>query len=134
MQIGDVKNHKILFQRITSNRPYSKMSNNNEINIKQILCDYPVLQERFSNEDQALIKTLLQEVDESSYALTDWLDALALLYRWLDQSRLTLKIKDGLGYVSCAVKSVGDSSMLTHLPSLVGDFLEQYGCDCAVKK
>jgi len=45
-----------------------------------------------------------------------------------------LSAEESLGYVSCAAASTGSAANLSHLPSLVGDFLEQYGCERAVKK
>ena len=110
------------------------MSNNNEIDLKQLLVDYPILSEQFTRADSTLTKTLFREVDESSFALADWLESLVVLFRWLDENGLSLSHENCLGYVSCAVKSVGNNSALIHLPSLVQEFLEQYGCELAVKK
>ncbi len=108
------------------------MSNNNEI--EQQLANYPMLPEPFRDKNSTLIKGLLREVDESSFVLADWLDSLAVLYMWLNEKGLILPPEEGLSYIECAAKSVSSSAMLTHLPSLVDDFLEQYGCDRAVKK
>lgn len=84
--------------------------------------------------DSTLMQRFFREVDESNFTLADWLESLAALYHWLDEKELTLSPKDGVGYVSCAAKSIGDSPALNHLPSLVHDFLEQYGCELAAKK
>lgn len=110
------------------------MSEENNIYLGQLIVRHPVLAEQFKDEVPALEKRLLQEVDESSFSLSDWLDSLDILYYWLNQRALVLSLHEGLGYVSCAAKSVGNSSSLVHLPSLVYDFLEQYGCELAVKK
>ena len=110
------------------------MPNDNKIELEHLLMDYPILLEPFKNADPALKKNLLQEVDESSFSLADWLDALGVLYKWLDKDGLVLLPEHGLGYVSCAAKSVSSNSTYIHLPSLVQDFLEQYGCELAVKK
>ena len=101
---------------------------------EQMLADHPVLLEQIKSGGLTLQKKLFQEADDSNFSLADWLDSLDVLYKWLDRNGLNLSFQNGLGYVSCAAKSVGDSSTLSHLPSLVHDFLEQYGCELAVKK
>lgn len=110
------------------------MSNNNKIELEQLLADYPVLLERFAGADPLLRKTLFQKVDESSFALADWVDSLVLMDKWLDRKALSLPFIDCLSYISCAAESAGGSATLIQLPSLVEDFLEQYGCENAVKK
>ena len=110
------------------------MPGNNKPKLKQLLADHPALMKHFMSDDANLRKILFQEVDESDFSLTDWVDSLAMLYRWLDQKGLVLSPRDSIGYISCAAKSVENSSSLSHLPSLVHDFLEQYGCELAVKK
>ena len=110
------------------------MSTDNEIKFKQLLADSPILLERFTGADSNLKKALLKEVDESSFALSDWLESLVLLDKYLDQKGLSLSPRDSIGYISCVAKSVSNSATLIHLPSLVNDFLEQYGCERAVKK
>ena len=119
---------------ITSKRSKYKMSNDNEIDLKKHFAGYPTLFEQFTGEDTTLLKTLLREVDDSPFTLTDWLQSLIVLHDWLDAKQLTVPLEEGIGYISCAAKSVGDSAMLTHLPSLVDDFLNQYGCERAVER
>ena len=53
---------------------------------------------------------------------------------WLDARSLQLPIEDQLGYICCAGESAGAGANLTHLPPLVADMLEAYGCERAVKK
>lgn len=110
------------------------MPGSNDTDLKQMLADHPVLLEQVGRDDSAFQKRLFQEVDESNFSLADWLDSLSVLYKWLDQNELNLSCQDGLGYISCAAKSVGSDAILSHLPSLVHDFLDQYGCELAVKK
>jgi hypothetical protein len=81
-----------------------------------------------------LLRALLEEVDESDFSLHDWMEALLVLNQWLEERGLNLPIRDNIGYVSCAVASAGTGAHLSHLPSLVADLLEQYGCERAVKK
>jgi hypothetical protein len=110
------------------------MSNTNQkIELERLLADYPVLSKQFASADSTLRKTLFREVDESSFALSDWVGSLAVLQEWLNEQGLSLAPKNSLEYISCAAKSVSNSATLTHLPSLVEDFLKQYGCERAVK-
>jgi len=81
-----------------------------------------------------LLPALLEQVDESDFSLRDWMEALIVLNQWLEERSLNLPTNDNNGYVSCAVASAGAGAHLSHLPSLVHDLLEQYGCERAVKK
>jgi hypothetical protein len=81
-----------------------------------------------------LQRALLEEVDESDFSLRDWMEALLVLNQWLEERSLNLPINDNIGYVSCAGASAGTGAHLSHLPSLVADLLEQYGCERAVEK
>lgn len=110
------------------------MSKSNEINTGKLLSEYPYLKPYLAEESSTLRQALLQEVDESVFSLIDWVESLVVLHRWLDANDLTLLSEYSLGYISCAAKSVGSDAALTHLPSLVHDFLEQYGCERAVRK
>lgn len=109
------------------------MSTDNETELQQLLADHcPALCERFKGEDPALIGELFQKVDESSYSLKDWSTALTVLSRWLNHNNLKLQQSDALNYVECAAQSESNPSY-AHLPSLVEYFLEEYGCEYAVK-
>ena len=119
---------------ISTNHSHQRMPNLNTIELEQLLEDYPILSGSFGAIDSTLSKRLFREVDESSFTLTDWLDSLSVLYHWLAANKLSLSPGDGIGYVSCTAKSVGSSPSLNHLPSLVLDFLNQYGCERATEK
>ena len=110
------------------------MGKANTTTLEKICAGYPMLQKQIENSDLAWQKALFEKVDESDFSLVDWVDSLNALYHWLERGGLTLTLQDGLGYVSCAAKSVGSSSTLNHLPSLVHDFLDQYGCELAVNR
>ena len=60
--------------------------------------------------------------------------ALAALDQWLDQRGLVLALPDQIGYVSCSAAAAGAGGQLSHLPALVLDMLQTYGCELAVKK
>ena len=107
--------------------------NSNSDRLEQVFANHPALLKQLKRAGPAVQEMLLQEVDESNFSFEDWVYALVRLYEWLEHEGLTLPFQDSLGYVSCAAKSVDNSSALCHLPSLVDDFLEQYGCDRAIK-
>lgn len=129
-----LRNIKLLILNTTLNRFKYMMGKGNTITLEKLCADYPMLQEQVGSGDLTWQKALLQKVDETDFSLVDWVDSLNILYQWLEQSKLTLPFQDGLGYVSCAARSVGNNSALNHLPLLVHDFLDQYGCELAVKR
>ncbi|MGJ8652305.1 MAG: hypothetical protein ACSHX8_03440 [Opitutaceae bacterium] len=88
----------------------------------------------FRDAEQAVCDALLECVDESPYSLRDWIEALRKVGHWLDARSLAMELGDQIGYVSCATDSAGAGANLTHLPSLVEEMLEAYGCERAVKK
>jgi hypothetical protein len=91
------------------------------------------LEAHFKGE-AALQHLLLEEVDDSHFSLQQWVEALIVLQQWLGARGLELPLKDSIGYVSCAAAAAGAGASLSHLPSMVDDLLEAYGCDRAVKK
>ncbi|MEN8661189.1 MAG: hypothetical protein ACN4GF_10920 [Lentimonas sp.] len=96
--------------------------------------DLAFIEALFQDADQALCDALLEGVDESVFSLPDWVEALRRQAQWLDARELSMELSDQVGYVSCASASAGAGANLTHLPSLLDDMLETYGCDRAVKK
>ncbi|MFT4901248.1 MAG: hypothetical protein ACI81V_000517 [Lentimonas sp.] len=84
--------------------------------------------------EPALLRALVTEVDESPFGFKDWVEGLSVLANWLDARGLELACEDQIGYVTCSAAAVGSGGNLSDLPTLVADFLEQYGCDLAVKK
>ena len=89
------------------------------------------LEAHFKDED-TLQRVLLDEADGSHFALHHWVEELIVLSQWLEVHGLELSQEDNIGYVSCAAISAGSGASLSHLPSLVHDHLEQYGCERAV--
>ncbi len=77
---------------------------------------------------------LLEATDESAFSLRQWVESLHTLQSWLDARSLEMPIDEQIGYVCCAGESAGAGAILTHLPALVADMLEAYGCERAVKK
>jgi hypothetical protein len=76
---------------------------------------------------------LLEAIDESEFSLHQWVDSLSIVIAWLDNRGLELAMKEQIGYVCCAGEAAGVGANLTHLPSLVAEMLETYGCERATR-
>ena len=76
---------------------------------------------------------LLEATDESEFSLHQWVDSLSIVIAWLDSRGLELAMKEQIGYICCAGEAAGAGANLTHLPSLVTEMLETYGCERATR-
>ena len=76
---------------------------------------------------------LLEATDESEFSLHQWVDSLSIVIAWLESRGLELAMKEQIGYVCCAGEAAGAGANLTHLPSLVTEMLETYGCERATR-
>ena len=76
---------------------------------------------------------LLEATDESEFSLHQWVDSLSIVIAWLDSRGLELAMEEQIGYVCCAGEAAGAGANLTHLPSLVAEMLETYGCERATR-
>ena len=76
---------------------------------------------------------LLEATDESEFSLHQWVDSLSVVIAWLDSRGLELAMEEQIGYVCCAGEAAGAGTNLTHLPSLVAEMLETYGCERATR-
>jgi hypothetical protein len=100
------------------------------------LADQPALRalaaDQFGGaQREALREDLVQQVDESSFSLRQWLEALLTLQAWLAARRLRLPLEEQLGYIGCAAEAAGSGAALSDLPSLVTEMLADYGCERA---
>ena len=84
--------------------------------------------------DDARVRLLLEEVDDSTYSLREWIDALVVMGEWLDARGLKAGIEDQIGFVSCANASAGAGASISVLSGIVSDMLDQYGFERAVAK
>ena len=76
---------------------------------------------------------LLEATDESEFSLHQWVDSLSIVTAWLDSRGLELAMQEQIGYVCCAGEAAGAGANVTHLPSLVAEMLETYGCERATR-
>jgi len=87
----------------------------------------------FTGAENAVARAqLLEATDESAFSLRQWIESLCAVRAWLDTRGLYMSIEDQLGYVCCAGDAAGAGANLTHLPTLVADMLEAYGCERAL--
>ena len=75
--------------------------------------------------------TLTDAVDESPFALRQWVEALVVMGEWLQSRRHEADLDDQIGYVGCAGASVSSHPREESLPFLVEEMLAQYGFDRA---
>ena len=86
------------------------------------------------SDTEEAIRKLVTNVDDSPYSLRQWVESLMVFGQWLDVRGLTLPLEEQIGYVCCAAEASVASSTMTHLPDLVGEMLEAYGCERSVEK
>ena len=84
-------------------------------------------------ENTSARRQLLEAADESEFSLHQWVESLSIAQAWLDARGLKLAMGEQIGYVCCAGEAAGAGASLTHLPSLVAEMLEVYGCDRATE-
>ena len=92
------------------------------------------LESHFDGIENTLARhQLLEAADESEFSLYQWVESLSIVKTWLDVRGLVLTMGDQIGYVCCAGEAAGAGASLTHLPSLVAEMLEAYGCERATE-
>lgn len=71
-------------------------------------------------------------VDDSAYALADWLRALLAFDSWLDAEGVAARpVESMLGYLECCTLTLADTLAPPDFPSLVIENLERHGFDAA---
>ena len=92
------------------------------------------LESHFDGIENTLARRqLLEAADESEFSLHQWVESLSIVKTWLDVRGLVLAMGDQIGYVCCAGDAAGAGASITHLPSLVAEMLEAYGCERATE-
>ena len=82
-------------------------------------------------ENTSVRRQLLEAADDSEFSLYQWVESLSITQAWLDARGLELAMGEQIGYVRCACEAARAGASLTHLPSLVAEMLEAYGCERA---
>ncbi len=70
---------------------------------------------------------LLKVVDESDASLKEWIEALRIVYAWVEKEGRTTTLPKAAGYVSCCVDAMGAGMPFTSLTQAVQDMLDAYG-------
>lgn len=74
-----------------------------------------------------------ETVDDSPFALGDWLEALLAFDRWLSEKGVTERPVDAmLGYLECCTLTVAETLSLPEFSPLVLSNLDQFGFDAAL--
>ena len=84
-------------------------------------------------ENTSVRRQLLEAADESEFSLRQWVESLSIVKTWLDERGLVLAMGEQISYVCCVGEAAGAGASLTHLPSLVAEMLEAYGCERAIE-
>ena len=92
------------------------------------------LEAHFDGIENTLVRRqLLEAADGSEFSLHQWVESLFIVKTWLDIRGLVLAMGEQIDYVCCAGEAAGAGASLTHLPSLVAEMLEAYGCERATE-
>ena len=106
----------------------------------QTACDTPkqwgALQELLAQVEQGLqshtINHLIEQVDQSDFSLTDWINALLSFDQWLSKHNSHLRPVDNMiSYIHCCTLTLSDSLAPPDLAKLTNKMLSQYGFDAA---
>ncbi len=74
-----------------------------------------------------------ETIDDSPFALGDWLEALLAFDRWLEEKGVAERPVDAmLGYLECCTLTVAETLSLPEFSQLVISNLDQYGFDAAL--
>ena len=78
------------------------------------------------------LSTWFDTIDNSPYALDDWLRALAEFIDWLEGEGIETRPADSMiGYLECCTLSVASTLSLPDFASMTRENLDRYGFDAA---
>ena len=73
---------------------------------------------------------LYDQVDQSEFALADWIDALLSFDQWLvEQKKTTRPVAAMIDYIHCCTLTLSDTLAPPNLARITGEMLEQHGFD-----
>jgi hypothetical protein len=75
----------------------------------------------------AEITQWIQLVDESTYGLGEWLEALVFFQSWLKSKQKGKNFLDQIEYISCCIQGSSNSGRLLTLEDLLKSYLETFG-------
>ena len=94
-----------------------------------VLSPAPRLLSDFQSIKDADLHALIHAVDESGYALGDWLQALQEFYRWEENENRLLSLRHKIDYLHCCVEGAGTSTRLLPLQDVWAEYIKIYGVE-----
>lgn len=85
------------------------------------------------DQTHALFTKFIELVDESTFSLGDWLEAISVLYRWLKAKHYRAEVLTALGYINCCAEGGGRALGQANLPWQVQEALETFGFNKAIE-
>lgn len=89
---------------------------------------------RFSKQDpqsRSAYQMFIKEVDDSDFALSEWIESFAEVFSWLEKENKTNDLFNVLKYLSCCTQ-VPENQMFQHtLIEITRKMLEDYGMEMA---
>jgi hypothetical protein len=87
------------------------------------------LRSRIESSPEVWIKSFVQAVDESPYALHEWLDALLLFEKWGAQHQHGLSLEKQHEYLQCCIDGLKTNAPTLPLKDVLHYYLEKNGVD-----
>lgn len=88
------------------------------------------LREHFSALTENELHHFVEAVDEFSYSLGDWLEALDFFQTWLKQHQQQKPFFGQIEYLACCAQGVGAAQQdLTPLTEALKDYLNSFGLE-----
>ncbi len=69
----------------------------------------------------------ITSIDESSYPLGEWLEALVYFQQWLQENKKGKNFPDQIEYLSCCIQGSANTGKLLILKDLLKEYLGNYG-------
>lgn len=87
--------------------------------------DYLFQEVNLLSDESLLI--FIQSIDDSSYQIEEWLEALISFQKWLHENKKGKNFPDQIEYISCCIQGSSNSGRLLTLVNLLQSYLESYG-------
>lgn len=76
------------------------------------------------------LENLYEQVDQSDFSLTDWIEALLAFDQWLHAQEIFVRpMVDMLGYIHCCTLTLASTLAPPNLAQLTHKMLKQHGFD-----
>lgn len=82
-------------------------------------------------QQTALLQSLQSAVDDSPFAIEDWLESLSSVYDWLRQNNKRTSFEDALGYIECSASMTEMTNKTATFPQMTEAMLKEHGFDAA---